>query len=41
MAGLGCLRETIGDVEAAVDVPHLLHGLLLGDALPELDDVGV
>ena len=33
--------KTIGNVLAGVDVPHLLHRLVLLNALPELDDVGL
>jgi hypothetical protein len=41
VAALGHLGETVGQVLAGVDVADLLDGLLLLDALPQLDDVGV
>ena len=41
VAALGDLGETVGDVLGGVDVADLLDGLLLLDALPQLDDVGV
>ena len=39
VAALGGLRETIRDVDGAGHVPDLLDRLLLGDALPQLNDI--
>ena len=38
---LGGLGEAVCEVEAGVDVSHLLHGLLLLYTLTEFNDVGV
>ena len=41
VAGLGNLRKAICQVLRGVDIADLLDGLLLLDALPQLDDVAV